>query len=213
VRKAVMISIMVMLLGGAFGNFLRFGQPSATERPDFSMIPYEAGPYIGEERRFSDQSYQVLQADTTCLRRYEDADGKQYWLFVSYFSSQKYGSQMHSPRHCLPGGGWSIDRVESFELSLPDGCSETINRLQIGREGRKQLMFYWFQTRSDAITNEFEVKWDLVTNSLRFRPTDAAFIRLTTPVQGGDIAAATARAEAFLRTFHGDIMRALPLSK
>jgi len=145
-----------------------------------------------------------------CIRdRYRGADGSPLWLLIAYFSSQKYGSQIHSPKHCLPGGGWKIEKLEQFRLPLPGGY-KTVNRLVITTEGRNQAMFYWYQTRGGSLSNEFALKWDLAKNSLLLRPTDAAFIRLTLPIEQGDLEAASKRAADFLATFYSGMNRALP---
>lgn len=211
--RPVIIASVVLLLGGLFGNFLRFTEQAPHAPSNFSAIPLNEGDYTGEERRFSETSYDILQADTTTLRRYIGLDGDVYWLFVAYFASQKYGSQIHSPKHCLPGGGWQILRHEPFELDLPGGKSKKINRLIIADRGRQQLMFYWYETRGGAISNEFGLKWDLVMNSLMLRPTDAAIIRLTLPIREEDgVEGATERAQEFFRTFYPDVAHALPFA-
>ena len=80
---------------------------------------------------------------------------------------------------------------------------------EINQNGQRMLMFYWYQTRGGAILNDFAVKWDLAVNALRLRRTDASFIRVTVPLQGGDISDANRRAEGFLRAMHTSIMQAL----
>lgn len=209
--KAAIIAIVLLVVGGAFGNFLRYTE-AAPERPaDFDVIPNETEEYDGVERRFSATSYDVLQADTTTLRRYIGPEGEVYWLFVAYFESQKYGSQIHSPKHCLPGGGWQILLHEQYVLPLPGGISKDVNRLVIADRGNRQLMIYWFETRSGTLHNEFMLKLDLVKNSLLFHPTDAAFVRLTLPLHRDDtIKEATERAERFFRTFYPPVEQALP---
>jgi EpsI family protein len=200
----------LIVVFGAFGNYLRFNKRMPDRLPVFESIPYTIDGYYGEERRFSQLSYDVLQADTTTLRLYRDADGTSYWLFVAYFSSQKYGSQIHSPKHCLPGGGWKIEKIEPFLLRFADNSTKEINRLIIGRQKKKQVMFYWFETRGGTINDEFGLKWDLMKNSLLLRPTDAAFIRLTIPTELNKLDQATAKAVAFFNTFYPDIKQALP---
>jgi EpsI family protein len=209
-KFAVVIALAVILSGGLFGNYLRYGQPTATEAPKFELIPYESGLYSGEERRYSEQSYRVLQADTTTLRLYLDETGERYWLFVAYFSSQAYGRQIHSPRNCLPGGGWNIDSSETYQLELSDSQTAPVNRLIIGRDGSRQVMLYWFQTRAGVIANEYGLKLDLVKSALAFRSTDAAFIRVTATIHDDDIEDATERAAGLLRNLHDNIMTAMP---
>ena len=79
--------------------------------PQFDLIPFEKQEYYGTEKRFAETSYEILKADTTTLRIY-DGPSQRFWLFLAYFNSQEYGSQIHSPKHCLPGGGWQILRHE-----------------------------------------------------------------------------------------------------
>ncbi len=209
-RRASLISAVIILLGGGLGNYLRFVTQPPEHPPSFDAIPLDHNGYYGEERRLPDYNYEVLQADTTTLRLYRGPEGDLFWLFVAYFESQEYGSQMHSPKLCLPGGGWRIESHEPFNLLLPSGDTKTINRLIIVQQDSRQLMYYWYQTRGGALTNEFAVKWDLAVNSLLFRPTDAAFVRLTLPLANDDLEAAGTKAIRFLNSFYPYLMEALP---
>lgn len=212
-KSTSLIVLVILVLLGAFGNYLRFAEKSSEQLPDFDRIPYKTSNYFGEEQRFSEGSYDILQADTTTLRLYFDNHGNKYWLFVAYFASQEYGSQIHSPRHCLPGGGWRIETIEPYELKLADGTDKTVNRLLITVDQYQQLMLYWFETRGGAIRGEFDLKFDLMENSLLLRPTDAAIVRLTVPVNPGeDFESATKRAIEYFNQFHPLLMEALPFS-
>lgn len=210
-KKPLIIIIVIILVGGAAGNYLRFIEHTPDRPATFAVIPYQQDGYTGSEERFAEESYEVLKADTTTLRHYQDTLEHHYWLFIAYFSSQKYGSQIHSPKHCLPGGGWKIIHLEPYPLKLANQPPRNINRLLIAEGERRQLMFYWFETRGGTIRNEFALKWDLVVNSLLLRPTDAAIVRLTIPLKPGeDFDRATSRAVAFFNIFQNDIDKALP---
>ena len=210
-RQGLITVIVILVLFGAFGNYLRFAERRSSELPRLGEIPLVTENYIGEEQRFDEESYEVLRADTTTLRLYVDPDGNKYWLFIAYFASQKYGSQIHSPRHCLPGGGWKIENIEPFEITFADNSSKLVNRLLINVDQHRQLMLYWFETRGGAIRDEFGLKFDLMKNSLLLRPTDAAIVRLTVPLNvGEDFDSATKRALDCLDTFHPTIMKSLP---
>ncbi|MFZ5980560.1 MAG: exosortase C-terminal domain/associated protein EpsI [Candidatus Zixiibacteriota bacterium] len=212
-KKPVIITIIVLLLGGAFANYLRYIEQAPDRPAEFGLIPYELPGYRGGEERFAEDSYDILKADTTTLRHYYDSLDNQYWLFIAYFSSQKYGSQIHSPKHCLPGGGWKIMSLEPFELKTGNGPSKTINRLLIAENDRRQLMLYWFETRGGTIRNEFALKWDLMRNSLLLRPTDAAIVRLTIPFKSGvDFDTATRLGLEFFKQFLPTVKKALPFS-
>ena len=213
-KRGVVIALVIILVGGAAGNSFRFFSKMPSAGADFSVVPFTAQEYSGAEHFFDSVSYDVLKADTSTLRYYTDQEGQEYWLFVAYFASQKYGSQIHSPKHCLPGSGWRIESNSPYKMSLPGGASREVNRLLIADNASRQLMLYWFETRSGAIRNEFGLKFDLVRNSLTLSPTDAAIVRLTVPMEGEDtIDSATQRAMKFLATFFPDVERALPFGR
>lgn len=177
-NPAILVSVALIILGGAFGNYLRYVERAPDRSPDFAQIPMEQAGYFGSEGRFDEKSYEILKADTSTLRFYRTPQGVEVRLFVAYFSSQKYGEQIHSPKHCLPGGGWNIQELRPYPLMIGDR-ERRINHVIIANERRRQLMLYWFETRSGSIRSEFMLKWDLMLNAMRLRPTDAAFVRLT----------------------------------
>lgn len=210
-RAKIIIATVIVLLGGALANYLRYVEAMPDRPAAFEAIPLDYAGWYGEERRFSEASYDVLQADTTILRVYRDSDGFPMWLFIGYFSSQKYGSQIHSPKHCLPGSGWHIGTIEPYRLRLANGFDHSINRLVINDRHNRQLMLYWFETRGGAIRGEFGLKWDLMVNSLLLRPTDAAMIRLNLPLGPQEsVEDATSKAVAYLNDFYPSIEAALP---
>lgn len=200
----------LILLGGAAGLTLRYFETVPENGPDFAQLPYEFAEYNGIESRFDESTYQVLKADTTTLRRYQGADGTVYWLFVAYFKDQKYGSQIHSPRHCLPGGGWRIEELSEMTIDDPINDTRDINRLEIAWENQRQVMLYWFESRSGIISDEFALKFDLVKNSLLFRPTDAAFVRLTVQRPDANSDKAAEQGAEFFKALDQALLAALP---
>lgn len=209
-KKALIVAILMVLLGG-FGTYLRSHQTEPDRGPDFGRIPLETDVYYGTEHRFNEFEYEVLKADTSTLRMYRRTDGNIYWLFIAYFSSQKYGSQIHSPKHCLPGGGYRIVSIEPYELELDAGRTITVNRMLIADQRRTELMMYWYETRGGVITDEFGLKFDLMKNAVMLLPTDAAICRLTMPLPlDTGLEEATEIANNFLRDFYPHIQSALP---
>lgn len=208
------IAIIIILAMGGFGTYLRSHQ-SIPERPaDFSRLPMVTEKYFGAEHRFEEYTYEVLKADTSTLRQYRDNEGNSYWLFMAYFSSQKYGAQIHSPKHCLPGGGFKIASIEPYIIDFSDGSNITVNRLLIANERRKELMIYWYETRSGVISKEVGLKLDLMQNSIKFLPTDAAICRVTVPLPlDADFAVATELAVDFIREFYPAMTEALPFAQ
>jgi len=102
---------------------------------------------------------------------------------ITYFKDQKYGAQIHSPIHCLPGGGWKITDRSISHITVDSSSSHRIKiNKMINSNGKyKMLMLYWFWTRNGIIRSEYGLKIDLAGNALFRRPTDAAFIRINLP--------------------------------
>ena len=201
--------IALLIVSGALSLVLRYVRVQPDRASDFSVIPMESGGWIGKELPLSDFTLEVLKATNIMSRSYTDSRQRRVSFFVGYFEDQKYGSQIHSPRHCLPGGGWGVLDLRPIEIEIK-GNGYTVNRAVIGDKKFRQVVYYWFMTRSGVLTDEYALKFDLVINSLRFRPTDAALIRLITNVRGGDEAAADATLKDFLLTFHDPLGKSLP---
>ena len=104
-------------------------------------------------------------------------------FYVAYYESQRKGASPHSPRVCIPGGGWEITDIsrETANLSL-SGKNLRFNRAIIKKGSNKQLVYYWFQQRGQSISNEYLMKWFLFRDALIKNRTDGALVRLVTPL-------------------------------
>ncbi|MBD3331544.1 EpsI family protein, partial [candidate division GN15 bacterium] len=192
------------------GNAVRYYETPPDRPASLERIPMNQAGYYGEDRSYSQGVLDVLQATATLSRLYRQPGGHASDLFIGYFKSQKFGASIHSPKHCLPGGGWRIERHQSFTLPLADGSTKEVNRLVISHNNQASVMLYWFETRSGAVRSEYGLKFDLFKNSLLMQPTDAAFVRITVAANNGDLKAANEAGVEFIQTFHDDIMAALP---
>src|SRR6185437_2514678 len=118
----------------------------------------------------------------------------------------------HSPRVCLPGGGWEIE--EFGQRTLPGitagGQELRTNRAVMAFGNNKQLVYYWFQQRGRIITNEYLVKWYLFWDALTRNRSDGAMIRLITPIPAGATARADAELQQFARVLAPRLDRYLP---
>ena len=166
--------------------------------------------YVGTEEWFDSATYAVLGADTTTLRRYVDVGGLPIWLFVAYFGAQNYGEQIHSPRNCLPGGGWNILSLDRVPVGVPDRGELVSNRLLIESEGRRQIMHYFFLTRMGPVASEYRLKFELARAALTFKPRDALFVRVSSPVLDDGPEAADERCRHLLATAMPLLSQGLP---
>lgn len=210
IRRQVIIAATLLVIGGGLGTLLRYTDRQPDREADFSRLPNEVGEYSGMELPIDRITLDVLQATATTERSYHDTSGFDYNLFLGYFKSQKFGSSIHSPKHCLPGGGWKILSQETVTVDLGQGLSQEANLLTISYLDQTSVMLYWFETRAGGTRSEYGLKFDQFTSALLFHPTDAAFIRVTVVVHDGDVNGATERCLTFAKEIYPHIADALP---
>ena len=195
-------------------------------RADFSEFPLQLQDWRGRRGRLEAVYLDALKLDDYVLADYESAGigpdastgasvraNAAVNLYVAYYASQRSGQSAHSPRSCLPGGGWRILEFDQREVaSVRDNDSPLrVNRAVIQQGASRQLVYYWFQERGRDITNEYLVKWYLFADALLRNRTDGALVRLTTPLLDGEpVAAADARLATFSASAMPTLHRYLP---
>ena len=157
-------------------------------RTDFSTYPLALGEWQGKSGLLESIYLDSLKLDDYLLADYRNDQGEQVNFYIAWYASQQAGSAAHSPRACIPGGGWEISdvttrRVEGVSVA---GQPLLVNRIEIQRGDIKQLVYYWFQQRGRVITNEYMTKWYLFLDGLTKHRTDGALVRLTTVIGTGE---------------------------
>jgi EpsI family protein len=74
-------------------------------------------------------------------------------VFTAFYARQKAGESMHSPKFCLPGGGWKFSDFRTVTLPTPNGPAQ-INRSVIQKPGSRALLFYWYRSRSRVVARQ-----------------------------------------------------------
>jgi exosortase D (VPLPA-CTERM-specific) len=175
---------------------------SAPTRQDFTMLSMNEGEWSGRRDRLDGVYLDALKLDDYLLADFNAAGKLPVNLYVTYYHSQRKGESVHSPRSCIPGGGWRISGFESRDIALATGAGNlSVNRVVIERGDVKQVVYYWFDQRGRVLTNEYQVKWYIFWDSLTRNRTDGAMLRLTVPVLAGQSEADADRTlEDFART-------------
>jgi exosortase D (VPLPA-CTERM-specific) len=185
VHYAILGSVFMIVVSSLY---IETQQEILPERQNFSGFPMSVDNWRGDEDELEDYYLRSLKLDDYLISDYADALGSVVNFYVAYYASQQAGSAAHSPRSCIPGGGWEMERVT--QVGVPDiqvnGQPLSVNRLIIKRGEVKQLVYYWFQQRGRVITNEWLVKWYLFFDGLTKHRTDGALVRLTTSIDVGE---------------------------
>jgi EpsI family protein len=110
--------------------------------------------------------------------------GLQANVFIAYYTEQRAGESMHSPKHCLPGSGWEIWDYGKTDIQV-SGRSFEINRYSIANSGERRLVLYWYQSRGRIIASEYMGKVLLARDALMQNSTAGSIVRIIVPDQPG----------------------------
>ena len=154
------------------------------ERKSFASVPEEFPGWTNEVRPMDATVAEVLGADDTIVVNLYSPEGDAYNLYMAYLDAQRDGRSWHSPRQCIPGGGWQIVSHDIKEMTTADGKVINYNRLIIQNRDVQQLVYYWYDQRGRAVANEFVMKFWLIVDAVFKKRSDGAMVRLLTPVSG-----------------------------
>lgn len=185
---------------------IRTIEPEIPERRAFNSFPLKINNMIAEEDVLPGVEQTILNMSDYFLGHYREGGNPPVTLFVAYYDQQSAGSTPHSPRVCIPSGGWEIEELS--EISLMNGPEPVpANRVMVTHGENRLLVYYWFKQRGVYIANEYAAKFNLLWGGLQSERTDGALIRLTLPV---DASMSTIAADAKLTKFAQELFTVLP---
>lgn len=182
----VVVIMAGLLLAGSM--YAQTRTDLVTPRKQFSEFPLSVGEWRGGDEVLEGNILESLKLDDYILANYKGPNGNVVNFYVAYYVDQVAGEAAHSPRACIPGGGWLIKKHEVVEVAGVSVSNEplTVNRMIIKKGDFTQIVYYWFQQRGRVITNEYMVKWYLFWDALTQNRTDGSLVRLTALVPPGE---------------------------
>jgi len=211
--RAVPLPFILTTLLLGFSATAAFALPQRPEvqpsREFCATFPMRFEEFRGQREPLETVYLDALKMSDYVMANYRGPDSGVINLFLAYYDSQRKGESVHSPRSCLPGGGWKIQSFDTHAVaSQPDF---RVNRAVIAMGEQKQLVYYWFKQRDRAVTSEFAVKWYIFIDSLFRNRSDGALVRLVTPVpEGESLQAADSRLGRFADLIRGELARYVP---
>ena len=159
-------------------------------------IPRVLAGWHGHDVSISKEEQEVAGMSSFVLRFYTPEaapapgrDGsRDYSVYVGYYDRQYQGKTIHSPKNCLPGGGWEPLTSSHERIDTPLG-RVPVSRYLIGNGPLKSVVLYWYQGRGRIEANEYVVKWDLLRDQALFGRSDEALVRVIVPVSTTEQAA------------------------
>lgn len=210
---ALRLLILACCLFGAAALANRSTSPeSLPPRDDLAALPRQLAGWTGQDApQLSDDVVATLGADDYVNRMYMSGTAP-VGLFIGYYESQRQGDAIHSPLNCLPGSGWEPVSRSTIRVPVDGAGSIEANHIVIRKGLDRQVVLYWYQSQGRSIASEYWGKVYLVIDSLRRHRSDAAIVRVVSPVLVTEQSdeAALARAREFTRALAPQLTRFLP---
>jgi len=182
--------------------------------PEVTPVPIKKtlgsfSPQIGKYRladafQSSADVIKLLGVDDYIQYNYVDDSKMPINLYVGFYRAVGVTGGYHSPKNCIPGGGWGIDAVKTVVLAtgIEGQKSASVSQMLIRNGAQYQVVLYWYQNRGRIIASEYWEKIYQVIDALFMGRRDGTFVRIMATVPNADIAATEAR----VKTFAEDVM-------
>lgn len=209
-RYRVAVSCALLIGALLFHQFRSYGEAIPIHKP-LDAFPIWIGDWQGQKGVIVEEGVlNTLKVKDYLMRRYVDPSERSLWLYIGYWDTQRKGAQMHSPKHCLPGGGWEPLEAKRVLISLgeQEGNIE-VNHYLLQKDDYQQLVLYWYQSQGHAVASELDAKLQLVKNAIFHNRTDGALIRITSPVRGSVQETFASQAE-YVRAMYPVLSQFLP---
>jgi EpsI family protein len=196
-RRLLIVSVMVAMMAAYLALFPFHDKVPL--RKAFAEFPYGWQGWSGNAGLLDDRSAEMLKMSEYMLRNYA-RDKERVSIYIGYYGSQRGGSQIHSPKLCLPASGWAKISESTRQMDIEGLGRVSLVQSVYQKEDRKEVFVYWYQMKDEYITNEYKLRVYRFINSIRYRRNDAAFIRLSAPVDG-TVEDAVSSIERFMKDF------------
>jgi len=126
-------------------------------------------------------------------------------VYIGYRGSPFMESEefFHSPTVCLPSSGWKV--LKKGIHKVPNILSShykkfVVTEMLVEKMGQRQLVYFWFQTKSKIAHIIFQNRFHLAMHALKRDNTYDLTVHLYTPIKiGEDVRTAQRRLDNFVR--------------
>lgn len=195
------ILIVLILLAATWYTLQTTSQVAAIPiKKPLSLFPHQIADYhLSNSFQSSGEVLKMLGVDDYIQYNYINEANSRINLYAGFYKAVGVSGSYHSPKNCLPGGGWGIDTVKKVDLQagIENKNNSTVSEMLIRNGADYQVVLYWYQNRGRIIASEYWEKIYLVLDALFKGRRDGTFVRIMTVAQDGDIKGAEDRIKAF----------------
>ncbi|HKK14804.1 MAG TPA: VPLPA-CTERM-specific exosortase XrtD, partial [Gammaproteobacteria bacterium] len=136
-------------VGAVLSLVIHARDPVIPKRVSFAEFPVDIGAWKGDPQRLQQIYLKSLKLDDYIMADYSKPGLRAVNFYVAYYATQEAGDAAHSPRACIPGGGWEIASLSRPILRTVqfNGHPLRVNRVLIKKGDVSEVVYYWFQER------------------------------------------------------------------
>lgn len=206
VNRAVLTASLILFLVGGL-SLSTHALPAVKLAGGIAGFPLKFGPWSGQADFIDPEIVAKSGAEESFSARYGNGGSDQVSLYIGYRSTAFLENEnfFHSPTVCLPSAGWKVLRSTRRTIdNVPRFGSITVTEMLTEQFGSRQLVYFWFQTKSAATHDKNINRFHLALHALRRDNTYDLFIRPIAQVRPGETEAeAERRMDGFVREMMG----------
>ena len=207
IRLTVLVAVFALtLVGVRVATRHRLEQKRA---PDWDVVSYQFEGWSGRDTSF-DPLYGSDPAGTSLLRIYSKGHNPPVIAYVGFFDDLPTVLEVHTPEVCYPSQGWNIVSSRKLHGGVFRGKQIPAEEIVAEKLGNRRLIVWWYNAGSRVFETRIRYIFAMLAMSTLTGRTDGSMVRLETPVEPGDEAAANTRIEDFRRSFLLNLETALP---
>jgi exosortase D (VPLPA-CTERM-specific) len=206
IKKPLIVSVAILLVVGAL-SVSTGSLPPIKLKGGIASFPLHFAGWRGEAEFVDPEIVEQSGAEESFSGNYLDANSHPVSLYIGFRSTAFLENEnfFHSPTVCLPSSGWSVDRISTRRVSgVPAFPDLKVSEMVIENIGTRQLVYFWFQTKSRATDDKNMNRFHLAVHAIKRDNTYDLFIRPIMPILPNEkIEDAEKRMDQFVRDMMG----------
>jgi exosortase D (VPLPA-CTERM-specific) len=185
---AIVICSASMLILAAL-SFSTSALPRLSIQGGLVGFPMVMNDWTGQKEEMDPEIIALSGAEEALSVRYSKDHGPSVSFYVGYRGSPFNESTnfFHSPSICLPSSGWKVISSGNHKITqIPGFGSIVASKMVIEQMESRQVVYYWFQTKSRASYDVNINRFHLALHAIKRDNTYDLFIRPITPVYPGE---------------------------
>ncbi len=177
-RNKILFFMVILLLGLGLSLVYSPRDLVVPKIPQLATMSKQIGTWNGiRDTVFNTPTLDILRPTDYLMRTYINSQGIPLSLYIGYHDGSPSSGPIHSPKNCLPGGGWEFKSIENVDMDALDS-NVNIVRAVLTKAGQDMTFYYWYQVRGEIVTSDLDMKIAEFMGVLTDKRKDAAFVRI-----------------------------------